>query len=88
MAASRRRQVSMMRRIAQALSFLRGEATAAALDEVAAAIGKAERSVSLISQNAPPADQRECGQGRCDEHRPGFREADRGAAGAAMRGST
>lgn len=44
----------MMRRIAQALTYLRGEATAAALDEVAAAIAHAERSVSLICQRAPP----------------------------------
>jgi hypothetical protein len=80
-----RRQVSMTRRIAQALSFLRGEATAAALDEVAAAIGQAERSLSLISQKAPSP---ESGQGRCDEHRPGIREADRGVLGAGIRGST
>jgi hypothetical protein len=47
------RQRSMMRRIVQSLAYLRGEATAAALDDVAVAIGHAERSVSLIFQKAP-----------------------------------
>jgi len=53
MHSSTRRQLSMMRRIAQALTYLRGEATAAAMDEVAAAIGHAERSIRLIYQTAP-----------------------------------
>ncbi|MCI4592173.1 hypothetical protein MOK15_18990 [Sphingobium sp. BYY-5] len=43
----------MTRRIAQSLAYLRGEATAAALDDVAIVIGHAERSVSLIYQKAP-----------------------------------
>ena len=47
----------MTRRIAQALIYLRGEATAAALDEVAAVIGNAERSVRLICQKTKDAGQ-------------------------------
>ena len=44
-------QVSIMRRIAQALTYLHGEARAAALDEVAAAIDQAERAVrELLSR--------------------------------------
>jgi hypothetical protein len=72
MLASRRRQASMMRRIAHALTYLRGEATAAALDDVAAAIANAEQSVSLICQNAP-LDRRGSAQGRC--RRPSIRNS-------------
>lgn len=50
MLARTHRQVSILRQIAQALTYLRGEARAAALDEVAAAIDQAEQSVSVLSQ--------------------------------------
>ena len=47
----------MARRIARALIYLRGEATAAALDEVAAVIDNAERSVRLIYQKTKDVGQ-------------------------------
>jgi hypothetical protein len=46
----RRRQLSAMRGIAQSLTYLRSEATAVALDEIAEAIGHAEQSVSDLCE--------------------------------------
>jgi hypothetical protein len=54
MLARTHHQLSITRRIARALTYLRGEARAAALDEVAAAIGRAERSVSVRCQTLRP----------------------------------
>ena len=66
MITGKRRQISMTRRIAQALTYLRSEATAAALDEVAAAIAHAERSVSLICQKGPQMISEEAGKAAAD----------------------
>jgi hypothetical protein len=59
-----KRQLSTMRKISQALIYLRGEADAAALDEVAAAIGNAERSVCLIYRRVPSQGAEEGGTSR------------------------
>jgi hypothetical protein len=80
-----RRQV--VSRITQALIFLRGEAMAAALDEVAAAIGDAELSIGSARQKARPPLPREIEGGAASDC-TGTREARPVAAGTNRRGST
>lgn len=73
-------------RIAQALLFLQREATAATLDDVAAAIGRAELSTGFV-QHTAGLTIAETAQAATDADQIGIRDARCGVAGTKSRGS-